>query len=142
MHIRNSLIMSPVRRGAAAVELAVLLPLIAFLLLIATDFSRVFYYSIIVTNCARNGALYASDPTTATQTPYTSIEQAALADAPNVSGATVTSSTGSSSSGGGYVDVTVKYTFHTITSFPGIPNTVELTRTVRMRQVAVVPNFG
>src|SRR4051794_11952174 len=58
------------RFGAAAVELAVLLPFLAFLFVIAVDWSRIFYYSVIVTNAARNGALYASDPTTQSESPY------------------------------------------------------------------------
>jgi TadE-like protein len=29
----------------------------------AVDYSRVFYVSVTVANCARNGALYASNPT-------------------------------------------------------------------------------
>ena len=53
-----------IRHAAAAAELAILLPFLAFAFVIAVDWSRIFYYSVIVTNCARNGALYASDPTT------------------------------------------------------------------------------
>src|SRR5262249_38652771 len=62
-----------VRRGAAAVELAVLLPFLAFLFVIAVDWSRIFYYSMTVTNCARNGALWAGDPYTTTLRPYSNI---------------------------------------------------------------------
>jgi Flp pilus assembly protein TadG len=43
------------RRGAATVELAVLLPVIAFLFVIAVDYARVFYYSQVIENCARQG---------------------------------------------------------------------------------------
>ena len=50
------------RRGSAAVEFALLLPFIAFLYVAGTDFARVFYYSQMIENCARNGAIYASDP--------------------------------------------------------------------------------
>lgn len=49
------------RRGAAAVELAVLLPFLAFLFAIATDFARVFHYSQVIENCALNGAVYGAD---------------------------------------------------------------------------------
>ena len=52
----------PRRRGAAVVELALLLPFLTFLLLITIDYCRLFYYSQVVTNCARNGAVFASDP--------------------------------------------------------------------------------
>ncbi len=130
------------RRGVAVVELAVVLPLLAFLFVIAVDFGRLFYYSVTITNCARNGAMYACDPTGAVNSPYSSTNQAALADAANISPApTVTSSTGSDNSGS-YVQVTVSYNFRTITQFPGVPNNFTLTRTVKMRTVAAVPKFS
>src|SRR5690349_9373587 len=57
------------RHGTAAVELAVLLPFLAFMFVIGLDFARVFYFSITLTNCARNGAYYGSqDATHATDT--------------------------------------------------------------------------
>ena len=128
------------RRGAAVVELAVLLPLLAFIFIISVDFARVYYYSITVTNCARAGAMYASDPTTASESPYPSVQAAALADATNLTPTpAVTSTSGTDTSGRGYVEVTVKYTFHTITGFPGVPNDVELARTVRMNISASIP---
>ncbi len=50
------------RRAAAALELALVLPILAFLLVVIVDFCRVHYYSVTLSNCARSGALYASDP--------------------------------------------------------------------------------
>ena len=41
-----------VRKGAQVVELAFLLPFLAFMFVIAVDWARIFYYSITVTNCA------------------------------------------------------------------------------------------
>jgi Flp pilus assembly protein TadG len=41
------------RRGAAIVELAILLPLLVFLFVIGTDFARSFYYSLTVANRRR-----------------------------------------------------------------------------------------
>src|SRR5262245_16916603 len=64
------------RRGVASVELAVLVPFLAFLFVIALDFGRIFYFSVTVENCARSGALYGSDPVAAAQSPYSSIQQA------------------------------------------------------------------
>ena len=129
------------RRGAAIVELAVLLPLLVFLFVIAVDFARVFYYSVTLTNCARAGALYASDPTTNAESPYASTQAAALADASNLAPApTVTSVTGVDAAGRPYVEVTAAYPFRTITGFPGVPNQVNLTRKVRMNISASVPN--
>jgi Flp pilus assembly protein TadG len=128
------------RRGVAAVELAVLLPLLAFLFVIGTDFARIFYFHLTLTNCARNGALYGSqDPVRAADT--AGIQNAALADATNLSPAPlVTSLTGvDSSDGSPYVEVTVRWTFRTITDYPGVPATTELVRTVRMRVAPVTP---
>jgi Flp pilus assembly protein TadG len=121
------------RRGAAAVELAVLLPFLTYLLVGAVDFARVFYYSLTVMNCAREGAIYAStNATNATNT--TGIQNAALADAAGISPApTVSSLTGTDGSGNAIVTVTVSYPFKTITSYPGIPSPITLVRTVQMR---------
>jgi Flp pilus assembly protein TadG len=121
------------RRGVAAVELAVLLPFMMFLFIVCVDFARVFYYSQTLANCARNGAIYGSNLVTA-QSPYTSVQQAALADASNLSPQpTVTSTTGTDTAGDPYVRVTVAWEFHTIASLPSVPNTVALSRTSQMR---------
>ena len=114
--------------------MALLLPLLAFLFAIALDFGRVFHYSQIITNCARNGALYACDPNATVVSPYASVNDAALAEAGTLSPApTVNSTTGTDAAGNPYVQVTVEWQFETITSFPGVPSTVTLTRTVQMR---------
>ena len=122
------------RRGSAAVELAVLAPLLMFLFVITVDFARIFYFSQTVENCARGGALYASDPKAPASSLYTSVQQAALADAPNLSPQpAVTSTTGTDATGDAYVRVTVTWTFKPITGFVGLPTTVNLSRTVQMR---------
>jgi Flp pilus assembly protein TadG len=121
------------RRGAAAVELAVLLPFLTYLLVGAVDFARVFYYSLTIMNCAREGAIYAST-SAANSTNTTGIQSAAVADAAGFSPApTVSSVTGTDSSSNPIVTVTVSYPFKTITNYPGIPNSVTLVRTVQMR---------
>src|SRR5688572_31514655 len=110
------------RCGTAVVELALLLPLLVFLFLVATDFARVFYFSLSLTNCARAGALYASDPSTADESPFANVQAAALADATNLSPTpTITSTTGIDGLGRKFVSVTANYTFQTVTGFPGIP---------------------
>src|SRR5262245_15365408 len=53
---------SALRRGAAAAELAILLPILAFLFAIGADYARIFHYSTTIANCARNGAMYLYDP--------------------------------------------------------------------------------
>ena len=124
------------RRGTAIVELALLLPFLGFAFAIAVDYARIIYHSQTIENCARAGALYACDSVTAAQSPYSSIAQAALVDAANLSPQpTVTSMTGTDTAGNSYVTVTVAGQFRTITGFPGIPSTVNLSRSVRMRTV-------
>jgi len=122
------------RRGAAAVELALLLPLLVFLFAVGIDFCRVFYFSQVIETCARNGALYAADPKAAASNLYNNVQAAALADAPDLNPQpTVTSTSGTDTAGNAYVAVTVNWQFNTLTSFPGVPN-VTLSRTVQMRK--------
>jgi Flp pilus assembly protein TadG len=122
------------RRAAATVELAVLLPFLVFLFVLAVDWARVFYYSVIITNSARQGALYASDPLAQSQSPYTSVSDAALADASDLQPSpTVTTSSGVDGAGNSYVDVTVNWQFATVTNYPVVGQSVQLSRTVRAR---------
>src|SRR5262245_21793895 len=81
--VSNSLQLANRRRGVAAAEMALLLPVLTLLLLMGVDFTRVFYYSVAVSNCARNGALYAADPLAPTQSRYANLTAAAQADWPS-----------------------------------------------------------
>jgi Flp pilus assembly protein TadG len=128
-----------VRKGAAVLELAVLLPLLVFLFVIGVDFARVFYHTVTVTNSARNGAIYASkDATYAAD--EAGIREAVLADAKNLSPAPkVTSTTGKDEQGHPCVKVTVEWKFNTISRFPGVPDTMMVTRTVQMRIAPHLP---
>ena len=128
------------RQGAAAVELAVLAPFLVFLFVIAVDWSRIFYYSLTVNNCARNGALYAADPYSTTAQPYANITQAALADAPSLSPQPTVASASGADTQGSYVECTVSYTFTTVSNFPGINRNTPIVRTVRVYTVPKVPN--
>jgi Flp pilus assembly protein TadG len=117
------------RRAAAATEAALLLPLLAFLFVIAVDWARVFYYDLTLWNCARQGALYGSGAASGA-----SIQQAAQADAPNLTPQpSVTSTNGSDASGNPTIAVTVTWQVPLITNYPGIGNSVNLSRTVTMR---------
>ena|ERR1700730_2474989 len=130
------------RRGIAAMELAVLAPFLFFIFLVVWDYSRIFYYAIIVENCARNGARWSSDPTYFNglyADPYTTVTAAALADSQGITPTpTVSSATGNDTNGDPYVRVTVTYQFTTVVDYSipgvfGIPKTTTLTRTVQMR---------
>jgi hypothetical protein len=113
------------------------------LLVLGIDFGRVFYYYVTITNCARNGALYAADPTAPSQSAYGSMSAAALADWPSslTPAPTVTGPVnGTDAEGNSYVEVTVSWTFNTITSYLGSLGTQALSRTARMRVEPLVPN--
>src|SRR5437588_10970556 len=117
------------RRGAALVELSLLLPLLIFLLLAGMDYSRVFYAAVVVANCARNGALYASDPNVADRSPYDTLQDAVSADATDLAAPLQVSTTqGIDSAGYGWVEVTVVYPFQTVVTYPGIPSLVNVSR--------------
>ena len=147
------------RRAAAAVEFAVLAPFLAFLFVIAVDWARVFYYSIAVRNCARNGAMYMSLQQSArtTTSPYTDsgyvnlyvnsaspVTAAALADASNLTPTPSVTSTSGSDSYGPYVEVTVSYTFKTLSKFSFgefvVPTSDNVKSTVRMYVPPEFPN--
>lgn len=128
------------RRAAAAVELALMLPLLTLILVISCDFARLYYHYLTITNCARNGALWASDPTTSMYSQYGTVSAAALADASNLSPTpTVTSSNGTDVNGNPTVSVTVSYPFQMISSYLGF-SSVNLSRTVEMRVAPAAPN--
>jgi Flp pilus assembly protein TadG len=124
----------PRRTGSATVEFAVLLPFLAFLCVIVTDWARLYYYTVSLESCARNGCLYASDAQYAAQSPYSNVTQAALAEAPFLNAAaTVTTATTTDTAGNPAISCTVSVPFQTITNFPGVPSSQTLTRTVQMR---------
>jgi Flp pilus assembly protein TadG len=129
------------RQGGAAAELALMLPLLCVMLIGAIDFCRLFYAWNIITNCARNGALWLSDPYSngalpPIQSPYTSYQDAALADANYLSPALTTSnistSTGTDGQGNATAIVTVTYQFNMVSSYLGF-GSVNLQRSVAMR---------
>ncbi len=135
------------RRAAAAVELALLLPLLLFVLIVAIDFCRLFFHYTTITNAARNGALWASDPfangtVTPSQSPYPNLFSAASADANNLNPAltssNVTSSTGTDGQGNATVSVTVQYQFDMVTTYLGF-GSVNLSRQVTMRVAPIAP---
>ncbi len=125
------------------VEFAILLPFLVLLLTIALDFCRVFYHYTIVTNCARNAALYASDQTTEDESPHytagdraASIRKAALDDAGDIKPderekIEVTFNA---------VSVTVSYPVPMVTSYLGMTSKT-VGRTVYMNAAPESPNF-
>jgi hypothetical protein len=123
-----------------------LLPTLGLFAVMIVDFSRVFYFYLTITNCALNGATYASGAigtkvsasspaTTADITNYVNY------DATNLGGkAKVVVSPLGTDSYGQYVDVTVTYQFNTIVDFLGLTPPMNLSRTVRTRVVQQNPD--
>ncbi|MGH2428506.1 MAG: TadE/TadG family type IV pilus assembly protein [Candidatus Limnocylindria bacterium] len=106
------------RRGQALVELAILLPVLLLLLVLAIDFGRVFFTYIGVGNAAREGAAYAAmnpgdDVGTRTQA-EAEIGDPVITVEPTCD-PSCTSSTGMDASGHHTVTVTVTTTFDFLT---------------------------
>lgn len=125
----------PQQEGAVLAELAILLPVLVLLVVIGVDYSRVFYQSITITNCARNGAMYLSDPASPLRNRYATYQEAALADAgnmdPPLKESDVTSEPGSDAYGA-HVTVTVTYKFPLVSSYLGFSD-VTIKESVTMR---------
>ena len=134
------------QRGLAAVEFSIVAGVLVLILLVAADYGRIFAASIAVTNAARAGAQYGIQ-NAGTWANLAGMQAAALNDAPEVSGMTVTASnfcectpgTAVSCSTPGcstprrYVSVTATASFTPLTAYPGLPGGVTLTRTAVMR---------
>lgn len=129
------------RGGAAAIEFAIVLPVLLTILLGACDFGRVFYSTIAIANAARSGAAYASiNPfDSATQTAWTAGVNQAVKDelsqitAFDTSKLTVTTTNVVESGGLRRVSVQVTYPFKTLISWSSIPSSFNLQQTVVMR---------
>jgi Flp pilus assembly protein TadG len=121
------------RRAAAAAEMALVLPFLAFLFCVSVDFCRSFQAAQVVGSAARSGALYASG--TADCDPSTTAESAAV-QAVLTEGATLSpplqSSNVSVTIGGGVATVTVQYPFTMLTGYVGFTNGLTITRSVTM----------
>jgi Flp pilus assembly protein TadG len=141
----------PLRLGAASVEFALFVPLLAFLFVVGIDFARVFYFSLTLKNCARNGAYFASDYPGLYG--YTTATDTALADGSNLNppltASNVTIGYDSSSTGTfsqttpvrpGYVKVTVTWTYTTVTNYPGVPSTWNLSQSEIMEMGPITPS--
>ena len=133
----------PLRRGLAAVEFAIVLPLLITILLGATDFGRFSHSAIAVSNAARSGAAYASmNPwNISTQTAWTTGIRQAVTDELNQSAGfdnneLIVDVTNIIEVGGmRRVRVQVTYPFRTIVTWPLLPSSFDLRQTVVMRTI-------
>ncbi len=137
------------RRGAAAVELAVLLPVLIFCTMIAIDFARVAYVQVTLQNCARNGALYEFYTKAGFALPagWTTLVTAASADGSTSGNGSTTiandpsfsvTATSPALSTNNYVTVTVTYTFKTV-ALPSMQGLPSLPGLITLSQSAIMP---
>jgi Flp pilus assembly protein TadG len=125
------------RRGAAAVELAVLLPVLIFASMASVDFARVAYVQLTLQNCARNGALYELNTKAGFPLPstWTSLSTATQADESSLSVTATASSPALATDN--YVTVTATATYTPIAlpamhGLPSLPGTITLSQSVSM----------
>jgi Flp pilus assembly protein TadG len=136
-------------RGQSAVELAIIVPVLALMLVAIADFGRVFFISVAVNNAARAGAQYGSQTNT-TAADFAGMVSEAQADGANIPNfgtptasectcgtanpptnpacSTISSTyCADASSKAVYVTVNTSATFHTILTYPGVPSSMTLT---------------
>jgi Flp pilus assembly protein TadG len=135
-------------RGSAAVELAVIFPVLALLALGVAEFGRVNYTAIAVSNAARAGAQSGAQ-STVTSGDTAAMNQAARNEANDV-GAVATASTrfctcpngtsisctGSCAGFGGpqiFVQVTATKSVAFLMRYPGLPSTITVSRRATFR---------
>jgi Flp pilus assembly protein TadG len=122
------------RFGAAAVELALMLPLLLVLFIVSVDFARIYYVTQVVTDCARRGAAYGANPDVADRSSYESIEEAALAASEGVDSPPVIAVTEQLDAGGNRcISVTATHSFSLISGFLGNQSTWTVSRTAYAR---------
>jgi Flp pilus assembly protein TadG len=129
------------RRGAAATELALWLPFLVLMFVIAADYCRVFFASQTIQNCACAGAMYASGASSANPGASPSENpavNAALAEGASLDPPLQASNVNVATSGG-QTQVTVTYDFPMLVRWPGNPATLTISKTVTM---TVMPALG
>jgi Flp pilus assembly protein TadG len=132
--------------GSSLIEFGLAFPLLMLILVGTADFGRVFYTYVTLASAAHTGAEYG-----ATSAPkiYDSagIRQAALNDAQDLTGVTVTSTPTCQCSNGSpvncattscsplryYVTVKAAKTFQTLIPYPGIPSSTDVTAVAVIR---------
>jgi Flp pilus assembly protein TadG len=134
------------RSGVAVVELAILLPFLAFLFVICIDFARVFYHAETISNCALCGAEYGAIDIAHTAD-TSGIQAAVMADAtslnPTLTNSNITITTDNST----YVTVTVTYQFNSVVNYSlppvfSVPAQLGMTRTITMLVPPSTPSFN
>jgi Flp pilus assembly protein TadG len=139
------------QRGQSLVEVALVLPMLLVVLVGTIEVGRFSYYSILVANAARAGAVYGAQ-NLATAKDFNGIQSAAKNDGQNVAGLTVdtpvvlcgcinTSLTAACPASGCalpnhplvYIQVTARGSFNGLFSYPGVPASITVVSTQEMR---------
>ncbi|MFZ0962635.1 MAG: TadE/TadG family type IV pilus assembly protein [Terriglobia bacterium] len=133
--------------GASLVEFGLMLPFLALLLLGVIDFGRAYYVQIEVSNAAYTGALYGTQNPTDT----TGMQNAATGDAADITGMSAAATYGCECSDGSnavpscssrpscgvnvlnYVQVTTSATYKPMFPWPGIPSSISLGGSAKLR---------
>lgn len=131
------------QRGIAAVELAVVLPLVLLFAFAVVDFGRVVHTYITLANAARCGAEYGSMHNFTAYTHSFWESQVRLAVQEEMEGLTGVASedlqttivTTTDDDGLFRVAVDTTFPFRTVVRWPGVPSEVQLRRQVVMRQI-------
>ncbi len=120
-HSRRSVIglqHSGARCGVAAVELALVMPLLLLLSVISVDFARGYYNAQVISDSARSAALFAANTDLSDMTSLNSATEMALKCAQGLKPLpTVTITTGVDSDDRDYVEVTVSQQFPLVSPF-------------------------
>lgn len=131
------------RRGVAATEFAIVLPVLLLLVIACTDFGRMGHVYVAISNAARVGAEYGA---THQFTDHTrdawedniraavieEIQQILDFDEDNLQ---IDLATSTDSGGSTRVQVYAMYRFETVVDWPGLPHELELQRSISMRQI-------
>lgn len=134
---------SALRGGAAALELAIVLPLLTLLLLGATDFGRFAHTQIAAAGAARGGAGQASQrrPTTTTRPQWEAAIRQAVRDEmeglnnfdPSQLNVQITTIDEAPETMRAAIEVT--YPFHTLVTWGLIPSEIQIRETVEFRML-------
>src|SRR5579872_1573710 len=128
-------------RGQSIAELALVLPILMFILLVGADFGRFCYVQIAVNGAARAGAQYASQ-SVISAADTNGIIRAAKLDGANISSLSATGSQCTCAPGSfvpacptsyctvdtqaTFVEVDTQAPFQTLVHYPGIPSSLQL----------------
>jgi Flp pilus assembly protein TadG len=133
------------RRGSVAVEMAVLLPLLMFLAVVGVDYARIFSRAIVIESASRNACYWGAQHPDKSIDPV-GIKAVAMRDLTEFTSAgvtpTVTTQLYTGSDGFQHLKVTVTVVFNTVTKYPGVPSSTNLSRTTDMRVCPKTPKPG